>query len=202
MARYRGPKHKLSRRVGYCLWGTAKSPANRRPFPPGQHGNKAGRKKESNYGRQLLEKQKLRHIYGMLERQFRLTFKRASAMRGNTADNFLALLESRLDAFVYRTGFAPTIWAARQLVTHAHFLVNGKKVNVPSYQLKPGDVVTLKEKSRKNPIINASLANIGAVPAYLHVSPEAFQAKLVQNPDARDIPVKVEIALIVEFYSR
>lgn len=204
MARYRGPKHRLSRKVGFCLWGTAKSPANRRPYPPGQHGNKAtGRKKESNFSRHLLEKQKLRHIYGMLERQFRNTYRKAARIRGSSGEEFLSTLESRLDAFVYRSGFAPTIWAARQLVAHGHFRVNGRKVDIPSYSLRAGDCVTLREKSQKIPVVVKSLeGNTGALPPYIETHAATFEATLKEKPNARDIPVKIDTALIVEFYSR
>jgi small subunit ribosomal protein S4 len=156
MARYTGPKHKLSRRVGYDIWGgSSKSPAARRPYPPGQHGSKAaggrggaGGRKQSNYGKHLLEKQKLRTYYGMLEKQFRNTYKKASRLRGVKGDNFLMLLESRLDAVVYRSGFAPTIFAARQLVAHGHFKINGVRSNCPSQRVKPGDMVSSGECRR------------------------------------------------------
>jgi small subunit ribosomal protein S4 len=203
MARYTGPKHKISRRVGYCLWGMAKSPANRRPYPPGQHGNKAGgRRKESNYSRQLLEKQKLRSTYGVLEKQFRRTFQKASSLRGNTGDNFLSMLESRLDSVVYRAGIAPTVWSARQLVAHGHIQVNGKKVDVPSYHVKAGSLISVREKSRKMDLITRSLETAPPPPVYMEVYPQSFEAKLLETPAGRDVPVKVDMAQIVEFYSR
>jgi len=214
MARYRGPKHRLSRRVGFDIWGSAAGPAARRPFPPGQHGNKqagGGSKggprqaKISNYGKHLLEKQKLRHYYGMLERQFRNTYQKASRMRGVKGDNFLALLESRLDAVAYRSGLAPTIFGARQLVAHGHLLINGQKVDRPSARVMPGDVVSVREGSRSNVVLKASLEAIsgrGPIPQYLRVNPGSFEVKLVEVPQARDIPVQIDTALIVEFYSR
>lgn len=214
MARFTGPKHKLSRRVGYDIWGGSKGPAAKRPYPPGQHGNNVGgsggkaggrrNTKQSNYARHLLEKQKLRHYYGMLERQFRNTYKKATRMRGVKGDNFLSLLESRLDSVVYRSRFVPTIFAARQLVAHGHFLVNGKKVDCPSFQVKPGHVVTLREKSRNIPVVKESIEDAAGtpIPAYLNVSHAAFEVKLNEAPPVRDIPIEIDTALVVEFYSR
>ncbi|HEY8394623.1 MAG TPA: 30S ribosomal protein S4 [Thermaerobacter sp.] len=201
MARYTGPKHAMCRRVGRPLCGSPKCPALKRPYPPGQHGP-GRRQKLSEYGRRLLEKQKLRFMYGVLERQFRRYFERAQRARGNTGERLLQLLETRLDNLVYRLGFAPTIWAARQLVVHGHIQVNGRKVDRPSYQVRPGDVIAVREKSRRIPLIQESLENAQRVPDYLSVEPEKFQGTLLRVPARDEIPVDVEESLIVEFYSR
>jgi len=150
----------------------------------------------------LLEKQKLRFMYGVLERQFRRYFERAQRARGNTGERLLQLLETRLDNLVYRLGFAPTIWAARQLVVHGHIQVNGRKVDRPSYQVRPGDVIAVREKSRRIPMIQESLESAQRVPDYLSVEPEKFQGTLLRVPARDEIPVDVEESLIVEFYSR
>lgn len=211
MARYRGPKHRLSRRIGYDIWGQSKGPASRRPYPPGQHGSKlAGAKggatsrKLSNYGKHLLEKQKLRHYYGMLERQFRNTYDKATRMKGVKGDNFLSLLESRLDAVAYRAGFSRTIWGARQLAAHGHLLINGQKVDRPSCRVMPGDVVTIREKSRQVPLIKEAMErdSPNRIPPYLMVNRGAYEVRMVEAPKASDIPVQVDMALVVEFYSR
>ncbi|HEY8394515.1 MAG TPA: 30S ribosomal protein S4 [Thermaerobacter sp.] len=201
MARYTGPKHAMCRRVGRPLCGSPKCPALKRPYPPGQHGP-GRRQKLSEYGRRLLEKQKLRFMYGVLERQFRRYFERAQRARGNTGERLLQFLETRLDNLVYRLGFAPTIWAARQLVVHGHIEVNGRKVDRPSYQVRPGDVIAVREKSRRIPLIQESLENAQRVPDYLSVEPEKFQGTLLRVPARDEIPVDVEESLIVEFYSR
>ncbi|PZN11550.1 MAG: 30S ribosomal protein S4 [Bacillota bacterium] len=201
MARYTGPKHAMCRRVGRPLCGSPKCPALKRPYPPGQHGP-GRRQKLSEYGRRLLEKQKLRFMYGVLERQFRRYFERAQRARGNTGERLLQLLETRLDNLVYRLGFAPTIWAARQLVVHGHIQVNGRKVDRPSYQVRPGDVIAVREKSRRIPMIQESLESAQRVPDYLSVEPEKFQGTLLRVPARDEIPVDVEESLIVEFYSR
>ena len=152
MARYLGPKHKLCRRLGACLWGNPKCPSVKRPYATGQHGQST-RRKLSVYGQQLLDKQKIRMHYGLLERQMQRIFDKAQRMGGVTGTNLLMLLETRLDCTVYRLGFARTIPAARQLVSHGHILVDGKKVDRPSFQVKPDMVVSIREKSRKIPTI-------------------------------------------------
>jgi len=154
---YIGPKVKLSRKLGLNLTPKAQKYTAKKPYPPGAHGKLKRRGKMSDYARQLLEKQKLRFQYNVSERQMVNYFKKASRFTGNTGDILLQLLESRLDALVYRAGFAPTIYAARQLVTHGHILVNGKRVNVPSYNVRPNSVVSVKESSRKIPMIMDSL---------------------------------------------
>ncbi|MBN1515627.1 30S ribosomal protein S4 [Candidatus Sumerlaeota bacterium] len=207
MARYLGPKYKICRRIGENLWGRAKDPSAKRPYPAGEHGAARGaRRKLTNYGIHLQEKQKLRMYYGLLEKQFRLTFKRAARMHGVTGDNLLMMLETRLDAVCYRSGLAATVWSARQFVSHGHVLVNGKKVNIPSYQLRPGDVVTVREKSRKHPQMLEAMQQkpSNAMPPYLSRDDNAFSVKLESKPEAADIPIPVQLDmnLIVEFYSR
>lgn len=159
--------------------------------------------KMSNYARHLLEKQKLRMTYGLLERQFRNTFTRAQKLTGVTGDNFLQMLERRLDNMVYRMGFAPSIFAARQLVCHGHFLVDGKKVDIPSFIVRPGQSVSVRDKSRTVPVFVESIERRNrTIPEYLQVNIEGLEGKLLVTPRAEDIPVKVDTNLIVEFYSR
>ena len=203
MARYVGPKHKLSRRIGKCVWGRPNSPALRRPFPAGQHGENI-RRKMSVYGTQLLEKQKLRMYYGgIMERQMRRIFAEAKRMEGNTGSNLMQLLESRLDCVVWRLGFAPTIFAARQLVTHCHVLVNGAKVNVPSYHVKPGMAIAIREKSRKIPMIEEGAEHPPyQIPEYLDRPAKSFEGKMVATPNAATIPFQVDTNSIIGFYSR
>ena len=156
MARYTGPKTKIARKFGEPIFGEDKS-FEKKNYPPGQHGNNRRRGKKSEYAIQLMEKQKAKYLYGILEKQFRNYFKKASQMKGETGFNLLVLLESRLDNVVYKLGFGPTRSAARQLVSHAHFMVNGAKVNIASYRLKPGDVVQVRPKSKKLDIILNSI---------------------------------------------
>lgn len=203
MARYTGPKHKLCRRVGEPLCGSPKCPALKRPYPPGQHGPNLRQRKLSEYGLRLLEKQKARYIYGLMERQFRRYFERASRARGKTGETLLKLLETRLDNLVYRMEFARTLRQARQLVTHGHFAVNGRKVNIPSYQVRPGDVISVREGSHNLAVIreNVETANPTRLP-YLEVDLEKLQGKLLRMPERDEIPVNIDETLIVEFYSR
>jgi small subunit ribosomal protein S4 len=209
VARYTGPKHRICRRIGYCLWENPKCPSKKKPQAPGQPGGGRGgtrgrrRSKESNYGKHLLEKQKLRLTYGMLEKQFKNTFVRARNMRGVAGDNFLQILECRLDNLVFRLGFASSIFAARQLVNHGHVLVDGKKVDIPSFIVKVGQVISISEKSRKAPMIAETAQRTErSVPSYLELKPAEFEGKLAVMPLVADIPVKVDANLIVEFYSR
>ncbi len=203
MARYLGPKHKLSRRIGTCIWGNAKSPAAKRPYAPGQHGQ-SQRRKLSVYGEQLQEKQKLRMYYGgIMERQMRRIFDRAQRMGGNTGTNLLMLLESRLDCVVWRLGFAPTVFAARQLVTHCHVLINGKSVNIPSYTVKPGMVISIRERSRKIPMVVEGVEHPPVqLPEYLQRAPKSFDGKMVATPNAETIPVQMNMLSVIGFYSR
>jgi small subunit ribosomal protein S4 len=174
----------------------------RRGYPPGQHGQK--RSKFSEYGIQLREKQKVKRIYGLLERQFRLFFARAERMKGITGENLLMLLEKRLDNVVYRMGFAPTRAEARQLVRHNHFLINGKKVNIPSYQLKPGDVVTLRERSQKISRIGESLQTVvrRGIPGWVEVEAKDFRGTVKASPAREDLTMPIQEQLIVELYSK
>lgn len=202
MARYRGAKHKLCRRLGGCIWGNAKCPSVKRPFAPGQHGQNM-RRKQSVYGKQLLEKQKIRTHYGLLERQMRKTFTEAQRMGGVTGINLLTLLECRLDVIVFRFGFAPTITAARQIVNHGHILVDGGKVDIPSFRMKPGMKVSIRERSRKVPMIVEGAEHPPSVmPEYLDRRPRSFEGTMTANPNAETIPFKADTAGVIGFYSR
>ncbi|MCG0314668.1 MAG: 30S ribosomal protein S4 [Calditerricola sp.] len=181
------------------LSGTGKE--LKRPYPPGQHGP-GQRRKLSEYGIRLMEKQKLRHMYGLTERQFRRTFERAQKMPGATGENFMILLESRLDNLVYRLGFARTRPAARQLVTHGHVTVNGKKVDIPSYQVKPGDVIGLREKSRNLQVVKEALENRAYLPDYLSFDENKMEGTYLRYPERSELPQEINEKLIVEFYSR
>jgi small subunit ribosomal protein S4 len=199
MARYTGPKFRLSRRLGISLSGTGKE--LKRNYPPGQHGP-GQRRKLSGYGVQLQEKQKLRHMYGVGEKQFRTIFGDATNMPGITGENFMALLESRLDNLVYRFGFARTRAGARQLVAHGHVTVNGKKVDIASYRCKPGDVIGLRERSRNMSSIKESLADRNYLPNYVEYNEAALEGKYVRLPERAELPQEITESLIVEFYSR
>lgn len=201
MARYTGPKHKLCRRLGECIWGKSNCPSLKRPFPPGQHGQNQ-RRKRSVYGSQLLQKQKIRVHYGLMERQMRRTFAEAKRMGGVTDNNLMMLLESRLDAVAYRLGFSNSMRGARQLVSHGHILVNGKRVDVPSYRVMPNDVITVREKSRKIPIVVHGVENPPAIPEYLERAPNAFEGKMVALPNLETIPFQPDTQSVIGFYSR
>ncbi|WP_010269895.1 30S ribosomal protein S4 [Paenibacillus senegalensis] len=200
MARYTGPKFKLSRRVGISLSGTGKE-LSKRPFPPGQHGP-GQRRKISGYGAQLLEKQKLRHMYGLSEKQFRNLFDKASKMKGISGENFMFLLESRLDNLVYRLGFANSRPGARQLVSHGHVTVNGKKVDIASYLVTPGDVIGLRERSRGLSSVKEALANRNHIAAYLEFDESALEGKYLRLPERSELSDDIDEKQIVEFYSR
>ncbi|HZG54940.1 30S ribosomal protein S4 [Paenibacillus sp.] len=199
MARYTGPKFKLSRRLGISLSGTGKE--LKRPFPPGQHGP-GQRKKVSGYGVQLMEKQKLRHMYGLNEKQFANLFEKASKMQGITGENFMVLLESRLDNLVYRLGFAHSRAGARQLVSHGHVTVNGKKVDVASYLVQTGDVIGLRERSRGLASVKEAIANRNFLPNYLEFNEAAVEGKFARLPERSELPQEIDEKQIVEFYSR
>ncbi len=199
MSRYTGPKFKLSRRLGISLTGTGKE--LKRPFPPGQHGP-GQRRKVSGYGLQLMEKQKLRHMYGLNEKQFATLFEKASKMQGITGENFMALLESRLDNLVYRLGFANTRAGARQLVAHGHVTVNGKKVDIASYLVNTGDVIGLRERSRGLSSVKEAVANRNFLPNYLEFSDAAMEGKFIRTPERSELPQEIDEKQIVEFYSR
>jgi small subunit ribosomal protein S4 len=200
MARYTGPKFKLSRRLGISLSGTGKE-LNKRPFPPGQHGP-GQRKKISGYGLQLQEKQKLRHMYGLGEKQFRNLFDRASKMKGISGENFMVLLESRLDNLVYRLGLSNSRAGARQLVSHGHVTVNGKKVDIPSYLLNVGDVIGLRERSKNLSSIKEALAGRHHIPGYLEFNDQAMEGKYTRHPERGELSQEIDEKQIVEFYSR
>lgn len=208
MARYTGPSCRLCRRENTELFlkgercYTDKCAIKRRNYPPGQHGQ--GRPKVSNYGIQLREKQKVRRIYGVLEKQFRGYFEEADRMRGVTGENLLSLLERRLDNVVYRLGFASSRTEARILVRHNHFTLNGRKANIPSIQLKAGDVVELKDKSRKIACINESLDAVvrRGIPQWLELDKDSFKGVVKLLPAREDISMPIQEQLIVELYSK
>ncbi|CAH8769822.1 30S ribosomal protein S4 [Paenibacillus dendritiformis] len=200
MARYTGPKFKLSRRLGISLSGTGKELKNR-AYPPGQHGP-GMRKKLSGYAIQLQEKQKLRHMYGLGEKQFRTLFDRAAKMQGIAGENFMFLLESRLDNLVYRLGFSNSRAGARQLVAHGHVTVNGKKVDIPSYIVTPGDVIGLRERSRSLKVIKEAMEGRHHLPNYLEFNEAALEGKFIRLPERGELSQEIDEKQIVEFYSR
>ncbi len=197
-------KYKICRRLGENLWGRDKCPTNKRQSGPGMHG--ARRKKLTDFGIQLREKQKLKGYYGNVsEKQFRRIFAEAVRRKGDTSENLIGLLEARLDAIVYRLNFVATPFAARQLVNHKHVLVNGKCVNIPSYRCKPGDVIELREKAQGIPQVIESVEKIEReVPEYLNLDPKAFKGSYIRMPQLDDVPYPVQMNpnLVVEFYSR
>lgn len=207
MASYHGPKAKVQRRFGELLVPRPKYAKilEKRPYPPGEHGKekqyRSGRR--SDYGIQLDEKQKLAFIYNVRERQMRKYYLKAASQPGATGTNLLILLERRLDNIVYRTGLAATIWAARQLVVHGHILINGKRLNLPSYSVRPGDVISVSEKMQKNPHIVEWLESSGnLVPGYLSMDAAKFSATFLRQPERKEIQIQVDEQLVVEFYNR
>ena len=200
MARYTGPAYKKSRRLGFSTLENGKELA-KRPYAPGQHGQDR-RKKLSEYGIQMQEKQKVRILYGLNEKQFRRTFERASKMKGIAGENLLVLLESRLDNMVYRLGMARTRRSARQIVNHGHILVNGKKVDIPSYTTKVGDIISVKENSKNHPSIIDSLEQNRTVPAFLEMDKKNLTGKYLRTPERSELNPEVNEQLIVEFYNR
>ncbi|MGG3887819.1 30S ribosomal protein S4 [Metabacillus fastidiosus] len=200
MARYTGPSWKLSRRLGISLSGTGKE-LEKRPYAPGPHGP-TQRKKLSEYGLQLQEKQKLRHMYGVNERQFRNLYGKAGKMSGVVGENFMILLDTRLDNIVYRLGLARTRRQARQLVNHGHILVDGSRVDIASYQVKPSQTISLREKSRNLDIVKESIEINNFVPDYLTFDAEKLEGSLTRLPERSELPAEINEALIVEFYSR
>ena len=200
MARYTGPAYKKSRRYGFSTLENGKDIA-KRPYAPGQHG--AGRrKKASEYGIQLNEKQKIRFMYGLNEKQFRRLFDKASKMQGVHGENFLKLLESRLDNLVYRLGMATTRRAARQVVNHGHIMVNGVKVDIPSYQCKPGDVISVKENSLEHPAIKAAVEATTSRPAFVDFDAKKLSGTYVRLPERSELSNDINESLVVEFYNR
>lgn len=206
MASYHGPKAKVQRRFGEVLMPRPKYHRilEKRAYPPGDHGReksfRGGRR--SDYGLQLAEKQKLAYIYNIRERQMRNYYKRAAQMLGPTGGNLLGLLERRLDNVVYKGGLGATIWAARQLVGHGHILVNGTRLDLPSYQVQPGDVITLHDRMKKNPHILEWVEQIAAYPPYLSIDKDNLTISLTRLPEPGEIQVPVQIQLVVEFYNR
>jgi len=204
MSKREQSKYKINRRLGVNLWGRAKSPINKREYGPGQHGQR--RRKPTEYGIQLQAKQKLKGYYGNItERQFRRVYEEANRRRGDTGENLIELLERRLDAVVYRMKFAPTVFAARQLINHGHIRVNGKKVNIASYMVKDSDAVELKQKSRElGLVLEAAASAERQVPDYLTVDHKSMKGTFVRGPKLADVPypVQMEPNLVVEFYSR
>jgi small subunit ribosomal protein S4 len=204
MSKREQSKYKINRRLGVNLWGRAKSPINKREYGPGQHGQR--RRKPTEYGIQLQAKQKLKGYYGNItERQFRRIYTEANRRRGDTGEKLIELLERRLDAVIYRMKFAPTVFAARQLVNHGHVRVNGKKVNIASYSVKDNDAIELKTKSREmGLVLEAAASPERQVPDYLQVDHKAMKGTFIRGPKLSDVPypVQMEPNLVVEFYSR
>ena len=200
MARYTGPSYKQARRVNFSISETGKELA-RRPYGPGQHG-KDHKGKSSDYGTQLKEKQKVRFMYGVNERQFKKTFEEASKMKGIQGEDFLKLLESRLDNLVYRIGFATTRRGARQLVNHGHVTVNGNKVDIPSYRVKPGDVVSLKADDKNLKVVADALAKVSKRVEFISYDEGKMEGTYVRLPERNELNADINEALIVEFYNK
>ena len=200
MARYRGPKQKIARRFKEPLFGPSKV-LERKPHPPGQHGSNR-RRRESEYAVQLKEKQKAKHTYGILERQFKNLFEKAARKKGVTGENLLRFLEARLDNTVFRFGLGATRRQARQLVNHGHILVNGDVVSIPSYQLRPGDIVSVRPKSRRSPLFYENVRNHRRSYAWLEMDRKGLTGKFVDYPNRADIPENIKEQLIVELYSK
>jgi small subunit ribosomal protein S4 len=200
MARYRGPKQKIARRFREPIFGPT-NVLERKPYPPGQHGP-SRRRKESEYAVQLKEKQKAKQTYGVLERPFRNLFKKAASRKGVTGENLLRLLESRLDNTVFRLGFGSTRRQARQLVTHRHILVNDRVVSFPGFQLRPGDIVTVRPRSRNLEVIRESVRSSRRAYPWLEVSRKELTGKFIDVPNREDIPENIREQLIVELYSK
>lgn len=200
MSKYTGPAYKISRRLGFSTLETGKELA-KKPYAPGQHGNSRG-KKLSNYGIQLKEKQKVRFMYGVSEKQFKKTFESARHLKGVLGEDFLKLLESRLDNIVYRLGFATTRRGARQIVNHGHILVNGNKVDIPSYRVKPGDVVSVKEQAKEHPVIKASLEALNHRVEYVTYDEAKMAGTYVRYPERSELNADIDEALVVEFYNK
>ncbi len=205
MSKRQSSKHKIDRRLGENLWGRPKSPINKREYGPGQHGQRR-KTKLSDFGIQLRAKQKLKGYYGNIsERQFRGIYAEAVRGRGDAGENLVGLLERRLDAIVYRSKFVPTVFAARQFVNHGHVTVNGARVTIPSYRVREGDVVEIREKSRQlGMVLEALESPERQVPDYLNVDNRALKTVFVRTPQLSDVPypVMMEPNLIIEFYSR
>ena len=200
MARYTGPTTKIARKFGEPIFGADKDFAKRN-YPPGQHGLASKRKKTKEYGTQLKEKQKVKYMYGVLERQFRNTYDKAARMSGQKGENLVLLLEARLDNVVYRLGIAPTRAAARQLVSHHHITLNGIVCSIPSAQVKPGDVVAVRERSKSLEVIQASVASTTKYP-WLEFDAKTLTGKFLNVPQRAEVPENINEQLIVDFYSK
>ena len=200
MARYLGPTYKKSRRFGFSILENGKE-LSKRPYAPGEHGQDR-RKKLSNYGVQLQEKQKVKFMYGLSEKQMERTFEKAVKMKGVNGENLLKLLESRLDNLVYRIGFATTRKGARQLVNHGHVTVNGKRVDIPSYQVKPGDVISLMENDKEMAIVKSSLESLHNRVEYISYDDKKMEATYVRMPERSELNADIDEALIIEYYNR
>jgi small subunit ribosomal protein S4 len=204
MSKRHSAKYKLDRRMGENIWGRPKSPINQRSYGPGQHGQRR-KNKVSDFGLQLRAKQKLKGYYGNItEKQFSKTYEEASRRKGSSSENLIGLLESRLDAIVYRAKFVPTVFAARQFVNHGHVQVNGKRVNIASYRVKIGDIVSVRERSKNMALVLEALQLAERdTPDYIEVDPRAMTAKFIRIPDLAEVPypVKMEPNLVVEFYA-
>jgi small subunit ribosomal protein S4 len=204
MSKRHSAKYKLDRSMGENLWGRPKSPVNQRSYGPGQHGQRR-KSKISDFGLQLRAKQKLKGYYGNItEKQFRRIYDDASRKKGNTAESLISLLESRLDAIVYRAKFVPTVWAARQFVNHGHVSVNGRRTNIASFRCKPGDVVEIRERSRNMALVlEAQQSQERDIPDYLEIGDRGFSVRFVRAPELAEVPypVKMEPNLVVEYYA-
>ncbi len=204
MSKRHAAKYKIDRRIGENLWGRPKSPINKRSYGPGQHGQRR-KQKVSDFGLQLRAKQKLKGYYGNItEKQFSLIYKDASRLKGNTAEKLIGLLESRLDAVVYRAKFAPTPFASRQLINHGHIAVNGRKVNIASFRCKPGDVVEVRERSRNMALVlEAQQSSERDTPDYIEIDSRHLSARFVRAPELAEVPypVKMEPNLVIEYYA-
>ena len=203
MARYTGPKTKIARKFGEPIFGADKS-FEKRNYPPGQHGNTRRRGKKSEYAVQLMEKQKAKYSYGILERQFRILFERANRSKGVTGEVLLQLCESRLDNVVYRLGIAPTRSAARQLVSHRHIIVNGTLINVASAHIKPGDVIGVREKTSSRQVATQNLegSQYHPSPPWVEVNVDSLQGTVTRLPQSDELEQSINVQLVVEFYSR
>ena len=201
MARYTGPRYKVSRRLGFSTLETGEELA-KKPYIPGEHGRDSRRRKLSNYGVQLQEKQKVRFMYGLSEKQFKKAFVKAGKMKGVHGENLLKLLESRLDNLVYRIGFSTTRRGARQLVNHGHVTVNGQKVDIPSYIVKPGDVISLKEGDKEMAIVKSSLEALQNRVEFISYDDKKMEGTYVRMPERSELNADINESLIIEFYNR
>ena len=201
MARYTGPKSRIARRFGEPIFGPDKA-LSKKAYPPGQHGNQRRRGKQSEYGMQLMEKQKAKITYGIIEKQFSNLFKEALRQKGVTGENLLRMCEMRLDNVVFRLGIAPTRRAARQLVTHNHITVNGDNINIPSYALNPDDIISVRERSKSLEVINNSIASNKTQMEWLEFNSETKTGKVLAAPERIQIPENIKEQVIVELYSK